>query len=161
VTADWTNYFSVMAGAAATLTGLVFVSVSINLPRILDGAGLPGRAAESLVQLFGVVIISAAVLIPAQSQTALGIEVLAIGSLLWVTQTISQCRYLASKTGHPLAWALQRMIQTQFATVPFCVAGVLLMRGSPAAMYWLVPGCIFSLVGGVIGAWILLVEILR
>lgn len=161
MTAEWTNYFSVMAGAAATLTGLVFVSVSINLPRILDGVGLPGRAAESLLHLFGVVLISAVALIPGQPQIALGTEVLAIGVLLWGMQTLSQYRYITNRSGHPLSWVLQRVFQTQLATIPFCVAGVLLLRDSPAALYWLAPGCIFSLVGGVIGAWILLVEILR
>ena len=35
--ADWSNYLSVLAGAAATLTGLVFVAVSIqSLPHPLD-----------------------------------------------------------------------------------------------------------------------------
>jgi hypothetical protein len=159
--AAWSNYLSVQAEAAATLTGLVFVAVSINLSRVLAIPGLTGRAAESMMQLFGVVIISTTALIPLQPQLALGTEILALGSLLWLVQTVLQLRYLTRKTGHPRYWAITRMIQTQLANVPFCVCGILLLRGSPAGMYWLAPGCIFSLVSGVVSAWVLLVEILR
>lgn len=42
--ADWQTLFAVQAGAAATLTGLGFVAVSINLPRIIETPGPPGRA---------------------------------------------------------------------------------------------------------------------
>lgn len=159
--AGWSNYLSVLAGAAATLTGLVFVAVSINLSRVLTIPGLTGRAAESLMQLLGVVAISTTALIPRQPAVALGIEILGIGSLLWLVETVFQIRYMTSKTGHPRGWAITRMVQTQLANVPFCICGILLLRGSPAALYWLAPGCIFSLGAGVASAWVLLVEILR
>jgi hypothetical protein len=159
--AAWSNYLSVLAGAAATLTGLVFVAVSINLSRVLSVPGLTGRAAESLMQLFGVLIISTTALIPLQTPVALGAEILALGSALWLVQTVLQVRYVRSKTGHPRAWAATRMAQTQFASIPFCISGILLLRGSPAGLYWLAPGCIFSLVAGALNAWVLLVEILR
>src|SRR5580693_7459085 len=128
--ADWTTYLSVLAEVAATLTGLVFVAVSINLSSILSIPGLTGRAAESMMQLFGVVIISTTALIPRQPQAALGIEVLAIGSALWLVQTALQVRYLRSKTGHPRRWAATSIVQTQLANIPFCVSGILLLCGS-------------------------------
>jgi hypothetical protein len=42
------------AGAATVLAGLVFVSVSINLERVLAIRGLPGRAGESIVMSVGI-----------------------------------------------------------------------------------------------------------
>lgn len=150
-----------MGEVAATLTGLVFVAVSINLSRVLSIPGLTGRAAESMMQMFGVVIISTTTLIPRQSQVALGIEVLVAGVFLWGLQTALQVRYLRSKTGHPRYWAVTRIIQTQFANIPFCISGILLLSGSEAALFWLAPGFILSLVAGVASAWVLLVEILR
>jgi hypothetical protein len=158
---EWSNYLSVQAGAAATLTGLVFVAVSINLSRILSIPGLTGRAAESLLQLFGVVVISTSALIPRQPPVALGIEFLALGAALWITQTALQIQYISSKPGHPWRWVITRIVQTQFASIPFCISGILLLRGSPAGLYWLAPGLIFSLIAGVASAWVLLVEILR
>jgi len=66
------NYLSAMAGAAATLTGLVFVAVSINFARVLPTPGLAGRAEESLMQLRGVVAITTTASIPQQTSAALG-----------------------------------------------------------------------------------------
>jgi hypothetical protein len=114
-----------------------------------------------MMQLFGVVIISTNALIPSQPPVALGTEILVLGSALWLVQTVLQVRYVKSKTGHPRRWGITRIVQTQFANIPFCISGILLLSGSPAGLYWLAPGCIFSLVSGVVSAWVLLVEILR
>src|ERR1700690_3718981 len=101
---DWNTYLSAQASAAATLTGLVFVAVSINLSRVLSIPGLTGRAAESIMQLFGVLIISTTALIPRQSLAVLGTEFLLLAGVLWLFQTVLQLPYLTPKTGHPRVW---------------------------------------------------------
>ena len=158
---EWSNYLLAQAGVAATLTGLVFVAVSINLSRIISIAGLTGRAVESMTQLFGVVVITTNLLIPRQPAVAVGTEMLVVVFLLWLVQIRIQVRYVRSKTGHPRRWIVTRMVWTHLSTVPFIISGLLLLRGSDAAFYWLVPGCIFSLISGLSSAWVLLVEILR
>ena len=50
----------------ATLTGLVVVAISINLPRILSFARLPTRAGEPLIGPIGAVTVTSLVLIPEQ-----------------------------------------------------------------------------------------------
>lgn len=158
---EWQTFFAVQAGAAATLTGLVFVAVSLNLGRILAVAGLAGRAGESIVQLLQVFFVSTVALIPRQSLTVLAVEILAIALASWAAQAGGQIRYIRSRAGHPLSWLIPRTVMSQFATAPFCVAGVLLLWGNPAGLYWLVPGFVFSFAAGVLSAWVLLVEILR
>ena len=158
---DWSSYLGAQASASASLTGLVFVAVSINLTRVLSVPGLVGRAAESIVQLFGVFIISTVALVPRQSVVALGVEILALAFLFWSLQMLLQAIYMRRRKGHPLRWLISRVIQTQFSSLPFFVSGVLLIRGSSTGLYWLVPGFIFSLGSGVLNAWVLLVEILR
>jgi hypothetical protein len=99
--AEWSAFFSVLAESAATLTGLVFVAVSLNLTRILSTPGLTGRAAESVMRLFGVVLVSASVLIPRQPKAVLGGEIVFLGFALLGCQFAFLIHYLAAKTGHP------------------------------------------------------------
>jgi hypothetical protein len=158
---EWQTLLAVQAGAAATLTGLVFVAVSINLGRIMAAPGLPGRAGESIVQFLQVFFVAMVALIPRQPLNLLASEILAISIGSWAFQVICQIRFKRSLPGHPWGWLIPRAIMSQFATVPFCIAGVLLLLGSPDGLYWLVPGFTFSFIAGVISAWVLLVEILR
>lgn len=158
---EWNTLLAVQANAAATLTGLVFVAVSINLNRIMTQRGLPGRAAESILQFLDVFFISTVALVPGQPTKTLAIEFLIIGLTSWAAQLVIQTRYLRSRSGDPWSWFIPRVALGQLATVPFCLAGVMLLAGSSGAVYWLVPGFVFSFVAGVESSWVLLVEILR
>ena len=88
----WSNFFVAELGAAAALTGLLFVAVSINLARILQFAHLPARAAEALLALVSVLFVTSFALIPHQSATAYGIEIGATGLLTWAIYTRAMIR---------------------------------------------------------------------
>jgi len=62
--------------AAAALTGLVVVAVSINVETILQIPGLPQRGPETIPLLLGAAIVSPLGLVPAQSHGALGLLLL-------------------------------------------------------------------------------------
>jgi len=159
--AEWSTLLAVQAGAAATLTGLVFVAVSINLNSIVGIPGLPGRAAESILQFLEVFFISTVGLVPRLPERTLGIAFLAISVFFWSAQVAGQIRYLLLRSGHPWSWLVYRAAFSQLAALPFIVASVALLLGSPWALCWLVPGFLFSFGAGVMSAWVLLVEILR
>jgi hypothetical protein len=159
--AEWSTLLAVEAGAAATLTGLVFVALSVNLGKIVAFPGLPGRAAESILQFLEVFLISTLALIPGQPERTLAIELIAVSIALWLAQMAGQFRYLKQRAGHPWSWFWYRAILSQIATIPFCVAGIALLVGAPGALYWLVPGFVFSFIAGGVSAWVLLVEIQR
>jgi hypothetical protein len=159
--AEWNTFLAVQAGAAATLTGLVFVAFSLNQSRIMTFPGLPERAGESILQLLQVFLISTVALIPGQPEWMLAAEFLAIASVSWVAQIVGQVRYLRIRTGHPWSWFVHRAVLCQLAAIPFLVAGITLLLGIPGAFYWLVPGFVFSFVAAMVSAWVLLVEILR
>jgi hypothetical protein len=158
---EWNTLLALQAGAAATLIGLVFVAVSINLDRVLAYPGLPDRAAETILQFLEVFLVCTVVLVPRQPDLFLAIELLVIGVIFWVIPIVLQIRYLRLKSGHPRWWFALRSAQSQLATIPFCVSGIALLMGAPGALYWLVPGFVFSFVSGVVNSWILLVEIRR
>jgi hypothetical protein len=158
----WIPYFSAIAAAAAALTGLIFVAVSINLSPIVKQEWLADRAAESLMQLMGALICATFPLIPQQPLVALGLEVLSTATLLWLIQTWLQVQYLRVRQGHPLHWGAVRVVQTQLAYVPLFVGGTLLLLSAPReGFYCMVAGLTFSILAGVANAWVLLVEILR
>jgi hypothetical protein len=159
--AEWNTFLAVQAGAAATLTGLVFVAFSINQSKIMEYPGLPGRAMESLLQFLEVFLVSTVALVPKQSAGTLAVELLVIGTIVWAAEVVEQIRYLRLRTGHPRWWFAHRAILSEFAALPFIVAGIMLLLGAPDALYWLVPGFVFSFLAGIISAWVLLVEILR
>jgi hypothetical protein len=76
--ANWDSFFVAVVGAAAGLTGLLFVAVSINLENILkEGSMLPARAAETLASLLFVMVSAALTLVP-QNTRLLGAEILVI-----------------------------------------------------------------------------------
>jgi hypothetical protein len=158
---EWSTLLTVEAETAATLTGLVFVAVSINLDRIMQYPGLPGRAAESILQFLEVFLISIVGLIPGQPERAFAIELLGIGALFWAFQITGQVRYLRLRAWHPRWWFVLRATLSQFGTVPFLVAGIALLSGAAGALYWLVPGFVFCFAAGIVGAWVLLVEVRR
>ena len=159
--AEWQTVFAVQAGAAATLTGLVFVAVSINLPRIIKTPGLPGRAAESMLQFLQVFFVSLAILIPRQPLAVLGGEASFVVAFAWVGQLVSQARYARMRSGHPAKWLAQRVVTTHIASIPLFVAAVMLMFGNSTGLYVIVGASFFSYVAGIIGSWVLLIEILR
>ena len=54
---QWEPFMIAVVGAAAVLSGLMFVGVSINLERVLQGPGvITARAAETLATLVQAII---------------------------------------------------------------------------------------------------------
>jgi peptidoglycan/LPS O-acetylase OafA/YrhL len=90
--APWHELYVMTGGAAGALTGLLFVAVSINLNEILSFAWLPRRAAETLVIMVGLLVLSLLVLIP-QSTVALGWETLAQGLVVLVVAIARRWRH--------------------------------------------------------------------
>jgi hypothetical protein len=142
----WSTFFSAQAGASAALTGLIFVAVSINLPKIVVLRSLVARAAKALFALMGVLLASTLGMTPGQPVKALGWELAALGAMVWIATTGSQH---AASHRNPYVNRWQRIFQhllTQFAAIPFAVAGVSLVFGAGGGLYWLVaPDCCFPI----------------
>jgi len=158
----WHDFLVAQAAAGAALTGLVFVAISINLNRIVDHPVLVGRAAEALILLLALLVVALAALIPGQENLGLGIELLAAGGVFWIAvfwnlpKSAESIAMGATAFNHAV-----RMTLTHLATLPIILCGASLAAGIGGGLYWLPVSTLFCLTAGVVGAWVLLVEILR
>jgi len=159
--ADWQAFFVAIISAAAALTGLLFVAVSINLDRILKAATfLPTRAAETLSSLLLIVVTAALVLVP-QNLRLLGLEILVLAVPMLVVTLRNQLGYRHRNPNDPLLWLISRMTCTAAATVPAVLAGLSLAVHWGGGLYWLAVTALLGIIGAVYGAWVLLIEIVR
>jgi hypothetical protein len=164
---EWHDFLLAAAGAAAVLSGLVFVGVSINLETIMSDPsyGLAGRALEALVLLVAVLVVTLLLLVPSQGMMLAGAEVLAVGVLDWAVVVIIQLLALRNwRSSLDPAFRrhlVPRVVLCQVATLPILAAGVGVMGWGEGGLYWLVVGVVLSFLVAVLDAWVLLVEIHR
>jgi hypothetical protein len=152
----WENFLSAEVGASATLAGLIFVGVSINLARILSIAALPSRALQALLFLVAILIDSSLLLVPRQSMTAVGAELLIVSILLWTMATGSDIVALR-KTDHKY----RHFVKINLVVLPYVISGVVVLVRGATGLYWLVPAVLLSFVKAIADAWVLLIEINR
>ena len=158
-TAPWSDLYLATAGATAALTGLLFVAVSVNIERILKFPGLPERALQTLLLLLMPLIISIVGLIPGQSGTALGIELLVAGT--GATAAIAHTLRSTIPGSRDYEHYSVQLLVTLPATVPVVVGGASVLAGSGGGLYWIVAAIVCAILAAAINAWVLLVEILR
>jgi hypothetical protein len=159
--AQWTGFFSAEVSASGALTGLLFVAVSINLPRILAISLLPARAAKALTTLVAILIAASFCLVPGQSKLFLGLELIFVGTVAWFMVAIWE---RASSRGNTYVRSLQKVLLALIAhssVVPMIICGISLAIGYGGGLYWLVAGVIISFIAALLDAWVLLIEIQR
>jgi modulator of FtsH protease len=159
--AAWSDFAVAVAGAAAALSGLLFVAVSINIQRILSFAHLPARAGQTLIMLIAPLVVSTLVLVPGQPRGALAAELIAGGGLLgaalgWLNRPSTKS---AEETR--AGWFAGRFLPSLATAVLLVIAGVTLIAAAGGGLYWIAPAVLIAFLGGLGNAWVLLVEILR
>ncbi len=158
---DWEAFYTAQLGAAAALGGLVFVGLSLNLKKILSYAWLPGRALLALMVLMAILTISSFMLMPGQSLNALGIEIVAVGVLLFLVGSGMEVYALRKVSLQNRPAFIVNLVLLELGILPFIIGGVLLLLGMEGGFYWIAAGVIVSFIKAVMDAWVLLVEINR
>ena len=161
LTAEWTDFSVAVVGASAALTGLLFVAVSINIEQILAVDALAGRALSTMILFVVPLVVGTLVLVPGQSPTALGVEligtgVVAGGGLLRINRPVNRGE-LEPRSG----WLLIRFVPSVTITVFLLLAGATLIAQAGGGLYWVAPAIVEAFVGGLVTVWVLLVEIRR
>jgi hypothetical protein len=150
--AEWHDFAVMLGGAAAALTGLVFVAVSIQLVTVGNDPVLRHRATSSLVFLFTIVAAAAAILAP-QSPRAVGVEFLV---LVLIGAFVGRRGFLTAREQHdPLTRGLF-VVQTPTAVVGIAAdISLIAMRGY--GMYLAAPCLVITAATTVASAWNVLV----
>ena len=150
----WTDYGVAVVGGAATLTGLLFVAVSVNSAWFSSSQAHRGRAGQALV-LFVVPLVSSILLvIPGQSPTIprrrdrrvrllVGRVMLALG-----TDPVED---------EPRSMVMvDRLSPRLITTIGLIVGGVSLIVGHFGGLYWLAGVHVCALLAGLLNAWVFL-----
>lgn len=157
----WDGFFMAQVGASAALAGLIFVGLSINLTRILALPRIPERGLQTILILLALLIVSSLVLVPGQSSTDLGLEVLVVGGIAWVFSTRLDVGNLRQYQKEHRKYWVQNAVVGQAALLPYIAGGVSTLAIGFDGLYLLVLAVIFSYLKAIVDAWILLIEINR
>lgn len=163
----WDSFLVAQAGAAAAFAGLVLVSISINLDRILQGPTLIERSAEPLVILFTLFVSSSLMLIPGQATWVYGVELLIVAILFSIA--IGKMLHQQRRTLRENARAIPAPKHSFSVRVTLCVVtagclllgGLLIALGYERGLYALAPAMFAGFLLAFLDAWVLLIEIDR
>ncbi|MEP7286514.1 MAG: hypothetical protein ABI947_12180 [Chloroflexota bacterium] len=158
----WHDFYVALSAATATLMGLLFVGISLNLEIINRQANADLRlvASQTFTNFIEVVLISFLFLIPNLVPAGLGIPMLFMGAYaLWHTIRL----VLTTMRTHPHMWT-QRRLFIQAVLPVICFAGLVIVAlttllGNTDGLYWL-PAFLLTLIAlATNGAWDLLLQV--
>src|SRR3984893_1000304 len=151
----WHDYFFMVGGGAAALTGLVFVAMTLHLDQITTDAVHRHRARTILAGLTAVFIRCALVLMGGQNGQAVAVELAAV---LVVVEFIlfNSIRQAARSADNGVLW---RTIGSFACLVLEQAGAVVLFFGGAWGLYVVGLGMMSSFVFMVSGAWLLLVGV--
>lgn len=154
VSADWQGFAEVLGAASGALTGLLFVSVSLNASRIARHPGLRASAGQTLVLFVTPLIMALVVLTPDQPDWVLGAELIAIGLaasavLLSIGRPIRGLAYEDLR----LISIFNRRSSNVIVMLMLVASGIILASGVNAGLYLLPPASLIELISGLLNAW--------
>ena len=161
---EWGTFATVVGGAAAGLTGLLFVAVSIRISVIAKSQELRNRAAQTLALFVTVLFIAVLLSIPDQSSPVLGGEFVALavlvgGGMLALDRRARVGPGTGDATAHAVASILDVVAPNTITSILLVIAGLLLVFGLHAGLDVLVLPVLVALAGGIASAWLPLTKI--
>ena len=159
--ANWGLAFTATASAAAALTGLLFVALSINLKQIMANPGLIARAIDVIIVLGAVLILSTLLLMPGQPNGATAIEI--ITTALAVSAIVAWIQLRTDRKALGISGFAfgMRVLGAHSGPVFLAVGAISLLAQTGGGLYWVVPALLAMISVSIVGAWVMLVEILR
>jgi hypothetical protein len=159
--AEWHDFYVMTGGAAAALTGLLFVAMSLHARDIMANRFFSGRAVGTLMSLASQLLISGAALVPGQPLVLFGIEVEVV-ALFFLAFIVRQILNRETQGPAVAATWTHRLMEFGGGTawiVLFNVAGVGLLFRTGGGLYLLAGVMFFMFAWNIYIAWILITEV--
>jgi hypothetical protein len=157
----WQSFYIMVGGAAAALTGLIFVAVSLHTRSVMDSALHRDRAWASVILLMSQLFIAMAVLVPSQPTALVGLEVDLIAAF-WVYRTLWVMRELGPamrRLDRPrLRWQVEWLAWMGWV-VALVAGGVTLSVGSLVGYPLLAVAMVGMFGFGIWSSWVLISEV--
>ena len=153
VSADWVGFAEMIGGASGALTGLLFVSVSLNASRIAGHQGLRSSAAQTLVLFLTPLFMAAALLAPDQADPILGAELIAIGVIASWTLLANGRRKRWQADDDLLIAFFNHRYPNVVVMLLFVASGICMAFGANDGLYLLLPASLVAFASGVLNAW--------
>jgi hypothetical protein len=158
--AQWSNFFILVGTGSATLAGLVFVALTINLRGVAKDATHRFRAINMVAGFTSVFLISALALMGTQPLVAVGAEWLVMSTLALAINTNG---YIQAFRAHSSLYALNlvRIIGGTVCYLGQITGSILLVLGVPAGLYVAAVALVLNFVYLVSGSWLLFMGTLQ
>jgi len=142
----WQNFYVMLGGANAALTGLVFVALSIHLREVLEHPTLRPRAVITLTVLTTQIVIAAIVLVP-QATQLMGLEIFGVNATFLVIDLRQSASLVVSRA---------RLVSLAIRILYISAAVSLLADGFGGGFYLLALAIVVTLARTMANAWTLL-----
>lgn len=162
---SWHDFYLTAGAAAATLIGLLFVGISINLDEFTtdEGTGIRLLAEQAFANFVFVLVIALLMLIPDQERQSLTLQLGIVGvagALRIVRRALIFRRGQADPFGG-WRYVTRRLGLSAIASVGLIVVAALLESNPISALHWLVAIILIYLTSAADSAWDLLIEVGR
>jgi len=152
---QWTDFFILVGTGAATLAGLVFVALTINLRGVAHDATHRYRAINMLTGFASIFLISALALMGHQPPAAVGVEWLVVAGLALAINTYGYVQAFRLRSSL-YALTLIRIVGGSLCYLGQLVGAAMLLDGIAAGIYVSAISTIATFVYLISGSWLLI-----
>jgi len=155
---QWDNFFLMVGGGAAALTGLIFVAMSINPEVIIRNSTHKNRAINMLSGFSAIFMACSFALIGRQYIGALGLEWL----VLWLIATVIFIRGYVVAIGlgmSSIGLTMPRLLGGTMCYLARVLGAILLILGHPEGLYIAAIASIVLFAFLISGAWLLIIGV--
>ena len=155
---EWRDFFLVVGGAAAALTGLVFVALSLNLDVVVRDATHRYRAIGTMTNFAGIFVVCALALMGGQHHVAVATEWLLVSTGAGAVYVYG---YLRARTagGSRTTLSVLRTVSGSGLYVAEIAGSIVFLLGAIAGLYIAAVAMVLLAAYSVSGAWLLLVGV--